>query len=295
MDPSGAAILCHLSSSHTAPHCGERRRSLHVIAALVDGVLCRTTRASRTAKKSGHDRLCDFALACCPPFPHETKLRRGSTAADGRSFNSSGRTSQKRCSTGTSTGGPRGACFSSNRYVCALFFFLFCTQNTRLHKNDVGLDFSPTMRAFSTLSQFRHTFVSQRAEGRRTNLKPKQHENPPKQQDRTIIHVSFRNFVFQGDWGSVGETVIPGCSLWFTLSVWESLLKARHLFRPDEIVSATDVLPGMQVRRAVQHGQTRTRTLTCPLTHASVALTPALIRSILERGSVAATALPFRT
>lgn len=53
----------------------------------------------------------------------------------------------------------------------------------------------------------------------------------------------------QGDWGSVGETVIPGCSLWFTLSVWESLLKARHLFRPDEIISATDVLPGMQVRR----------------------------------------------
>ena len=46
----------------------------------------------------------------------------------------------------------------------------------------------------------------------------------------------------------MGETVIPGCSLWFTLSVWQSLLKARHLFRPDEIISATDVLPGMQVR-----------------------------------------------
>lgn len=53
----------------------------------------------------------------------------------------------------------------------------------------------------------------------------------------------------KGDWGSVGETVIPGCSLWFTLSTWENLMKARHLFRPDEIVSATDVLPGMQVNR----------------------------------------------
>lgn len=51
----------------------------------------------------------------------------------------------------------------------------------------------------------------------------------------------------QGDWGSVGETAIPGCSLWFTLSVWENLMKVRHLFRSDEIVSAIDVLPGMQV------------------------------------------------
>lgn len=45
----------------------------------------------------------------------------------------------------------------------------------------------------------------------------------------------------------MGEVAIPGCTLWFTLTVWESLLRARHLFRPDEIVSALDVLPGMQV------------------------------------------------
>lgn len=53
----------------------------------------------------------------------------------------------------------------------------------------------------------------------------------------------------KGDWGGVGETAIPGCSIWFTLSLWESLLRSRHLFRPDEIVCATDVLPGMQVRQ----------------------------------------------
>eukprot|EP00903_Cladosiphon_okamuranus_P007182 g6974.t1 len=74
---------------------------------------------------------------------------------------------------------------------------------------------------------------------------------PEAVQHRDVYRGSPRNLLFfeQGDWGSVGETVIPGCSLWFTLSVWESLLKARHLFRPDEIISATDVLPGMQTKQ----------------------------------------------
>lgn len=40
---------------------------------------------------------------------------------------------------------------------------------------------------------------------------------------------------------------IPGCSLWFMLSIWEDLLRAQHLFRLDQMVSATDLLPGMQV------------------------------------------------
>ncbi|CAM9099649.1 unnamed protein product, partial [Hapterophycus canaliculatus] len=74
---------------------------------------------------------------------------------------------------------------------------------------------------------------------------------PEAVQHRDVYRGSPRNLLFfeQGDWGSVGETVIPGCSLWFTLSVWESLLKARHLFRLDEIISAVDVLPGMQARK----------------------------------------------
>lgn len=45
----------------------------------------------------------------------------------------------------------------------------------------------------------------------------------------------------------VGETAIPGCTLWFTLQTFNKLLDARHLFRENEIVGALDELAGLQV------------------------------------------------
>jgi hypothetical protein len=49
----------------------------------------------------------------------------------------------------------------------------------------------------------------------------------------------------------VGETAIPGCTLWFTLQTFNKLLDARHLFRENEIVGALDELAGLQVSYSV--------------------------------------------
>ncbi|CAM9349702.1 unnamed protein product, partial [Phaeothamnion confervicola] len=53
---------------------------------------------------------------------------------------------------------------------------------------------------------------------------------------RDVYRGSPRNLLFfeQADWSSVGDTAIPGCSIWFSLQVWDRLLEARHLMQVDE-------------------------------------------------------------
>lgn len=50
------------------------------------------------------------------------------------------------------------------------------------------------------------------------------------------------------DWINLKNCVIPGCTVQFKLRKFRKLLRAMHLFGENEIISAVDTLPGLQVR-----------------------------------------------
>lgn len=102
----------------TKPNCPAAARNpgllQHVSFVPSSTEICGDQKSKPDRKVLRLNNFAMFALAPCPPLLRN-KFRRGSTGAVGPSFNSSGRTSQRQCSTGTSTGGPRGTFFSSNR------------------------------------------------------------------------------------------------------------------------------------------------------------------------------------
>lgn len=111
-------------------------------------------------------------------------FRRGSTGAVGRSFSSSDRMRPRRCSIGTSTGGPLGTFFSSNRYVHC--FPLLDVNTGMQHEPDVAVDFQPKLRALSMLSQCQCILSPGPPRGEEPNQKPKQTKFP-EQQSRTCL------------------------------------------------------------------------------------------------------------
>jgi hypothetical protein len=49
------------------------------------------------------------------------------------------------------------------------------------------------------------------------------------------------------DWINLKNCVVPGCTVSFKLRRFRKLLRAMHLFGENEIVSAIETLPGLQV------------------------------------------------